>query len=224
MTIGVEIYTRRNPRPLLKILQGGEEAPEGESKRVKLLKNIGDPENIRTYLLALTGSQKYAVRLRLSTHPMRYPLDVSPQSEQEYLRREGIKNSPFPTLPGTLRKKAEKDGGQLFADGELYGIALQYPQLVRATPFLEPLWGIVNFSQGGPLYIADIEIDLEAPGRVLQAVVRLTEHLRSKYDGLVWDGHNREFDRVSVGKLMKAEKEVYLTLDEQLDNIRLGRE
>jgi len=106
----------------------------------------------------------------------------------------------------------------------LYEILRQYPQLVKATPFLEPLWGIVRFSRGNTLYVADIEIDLDAPGKVLRGVVRLVEHLGKRYCGLVWDGHNKKFNQVSVGTLMKAEKEVYLTLDEQLDRICFGKE
>ncbi len=224
MAIGVEVYTKRNPNPILKILRESQQMHGENQERVMPLRNIGDPENIRTYLLALTGNQKQGVRLSLSTQPMHPHLGVSPQSERDYLRREGIKKSQFVTLPGTLRSKAERDGGQLFADKELYEILKQYPQLVKATPFLEPLWGIVRFSQGSTLYIADIEIDLDALGRTLQGVVKLVEHLGKRYCGLVWDGHNKEFNRVSVGRLMKAEKEVYLALDEQLDRIYFGKE
>ena len=109
MTIGVEVYTKRNPNPLLKILKESGQVHGENPERVTPLRNIGNPENMRTYLLALTGNQKQGVRLSLSTQPMHYRLNVSPQSEREYLRREGIKESQFVALPETLRSKAERE-------------------------------------------------------------------------------------------------------------------
>ena len=98
-------------------------------------------------------------------------------------------------LPQDFVRKVKKDDGELIADKEMYQILQNHPELENMLEKDQPLWGILKFTQGEPIYWVNLEGKIYTPQDILTSMSNLTQFLAARYDGIVWDEHTGQFGK-----------------------------
>ncbi|MDD5193961.1 MAG: hypothetical protein PHF67_05270 [Candidatus Nanoarchaeia archaeon] len=138
-------------------------------------------------------NEKDAVYVHEYLNPVPYSCLAYPGdfNIDEFAKRKSMRGI---FLPEDFVKKVREDQGVIIADKKMKALLEKHPELERILEENQPLWGILKFTKGNPTHSVTLEAKYSVDEETLTSMIRLAEFIAAKYDGLIWNSQNRQFD------------------------------